>query len=56
MNVTVDIEGWTLLVKKEKENFIHVGLYASDGKMLHSPHTGKSIEIIELQGTMSFVG
>ena len=30
----------------------HVGLYAGDGQMLHSPQTGKSIEIIELQGTI----
>lgn len=30
----------------------HVGLYAGDGKLLHSPKTGKTIEIIELQGTI----
>lgn len=30
----------------------HVGMYAGDGKLLHSPKTGKSIELIELQGTI----
>ena len=30
----------------------HIGLYAGDGKLLHSPMTGKSIEIIELEGTI----
>ncbi|KHE67954.1 C40 family peptidase [Halobacillus sp. BBL2006] len=29
----------------------HVGFYYGDGKMLHSPNTGKTIEIIELKGT-----
>jgi len=29
----------------------HVGLYAGDGKLLHSPKTGKCIELIELKGT-----
>lgn len=29
----------------------HVGIYYGEGKMLHSPQTGKGIEIIELAGT-----
>lgn len=29
----------------------HVGIYYGEGKMLHSPQTGKGIEIIELTGT-----
>lgn len=30
----------------------HVGIYYGDGYMLHSPQTGKGIEIIELAGTV----
>ena len=30
----------------------HVGLYAGEGRMLHSPKTGKPIEMIELKGTI----
>ncbi|AIE60161.1 C40 family peptidase [Bacillus methanolicus] len=30
----------------------HVGIYYGNGKMLHSPKTGKSVEIIPLQGTI----
>ncbi|NTU27968.1 C40 family peptidase [Bacillus tequilensis] len=30
----------------------HVGLYVGDGKMLHSPKTGKSIEILTLKETI----
>ncbi|MBP1948839.1 C40 family peptidase [Virgibacillus litoralis] len=30
----------------------HVGFYYGDGKMLHSPQTGKGIEIINLSGTV----
>lgn len=30
----------------------HVGIYYGDGKLLHSPHTGKVIEITELKGTI----
>ncbi len=30
----------------------HVGIYYGDGKLLHSPKTGKSIEIIPLEGTL----
>lgn len=34
-----------------KGNLHHVGFYYGDGKMLHSPQTGKGIEIIALRGT-----
>lgn len=30
----------------------HVGIYYGDGKLLHSPNTGKNIEIITLEGTI----
>lgn len=30
----------------------HVGIYYGGGKMIHCPHTGKVIEIIELTGTV----
>ncbi|WP_174614916.1 C40 family peptidase [Virgibacillus ihumii] len=30
----------------------HVGFYYGDGKMLHSPQTGKGIELTELKGTI----
>ena len=30
----------------------HVGIYYGDGRMLHSPHTGKTIEIISMNGTI----
>ncbi|WP_082234923.1 C40 family peptidase [Halobacillus massiliensis] len=30
----------------------HVGIYYGDGKMIHSPKTGKTIEIIPLEGTI----
>ncbi|MBM7693065.1 hypothetical protein JOC77_002504 [Peribacillus deserti] len=30
----------------------HVGIYYGDGKLLHSPNTGKCIEIIPLAGTL----
>ncbi|MBU5268010.1 C40 family peptidase [Virgibacillus proomii] len=30
----------------------HVGLYYGKGKMLHSPQTGKGIEVIQLKGTI----
>ncbi|SFB26713.1 NlpC/P60 family protein [Lentibacillus halodurans] len=29
----------------------HVGFYYGDGKMLHSPQTGRGVELIELEGT-----
>ncbi len=30
----------------------HVGIYYRDGKLLHSPNTGKTVEIISLAGTI----
>jgi gamma-D-glutamyl-L-lysine dipeptidyl-peptidase len=30
----------------------HVGIYYGDGKLLHSPKTGKTVEIIPLEGTI----
>jgi gamma-D-glutamyl-L-lysine dipeptidyl-peptidase len=30
----------------------HVGIYYGDGKLLHSPNTGKTVEIISLAGTI----
>ncbi|MBT2639593.1 MULTISPECIES: C40 family peptidase [unclassified Bacillus (in: firmicutes)] len=30
----------------------HVGIYYGNGKLLHSPNTGKNIEIISLEGTI----
>ena len=30
----------------------HVGIYYGDGRILHSPHTGKTIEIISMNGTI----
>lgn len=30
----------------------HVGIYYGNGQMIHSPHTGKSVEIIDLKGTI----
>ncbi|WP_431800468.1 NlpC/P60 family protein [Halobacillus andaensis] len=30
----------------------HVGIYYGDGKMIHSPKTGKTVEIITLKGTI----
>ncbi|WP_237417031.1 C40 family peptidase [Halobacillus litoralis] len=33
-------------------NIHHVGFYYGDNKMLHSPNVGKSIEIIDLEGTV----
>ncbi|GER69982.1 gamma-D-glutamyl-L-lysine endopeptidase [Weizmannia acidilactici] len=30
----------------------HVGIYAGDGKLLHSPKTGKSVELLALEGTI----
>jgi gamma-D-glutamyl-L-lysine dipeptidyl-peptidase len=34
-----------------KGSIHHVGIYYGDGKMIHSPNTGKTIEIITLEGT-----
>ncbi|MEH7663042.1 NlpC/P60 family protein, partial [Bacillus velezensis] len=30
----------------------HVGLALGDGRMLHSPKTGKTIEVLSLEGTV----
>ncbi|MBN9652632.1 C40 family peptidase [Halobacillus sp. GSS1] len=35
-----------------KGSIHHVGFYYGDNKMLHSPNVGKSIEIIDLEGTV----
>ncbi|CAH0345768.1 C40 family peptidase [Bacillus sp. CECT 9360] len=35
-----------------KGSIHHVGIYYGDGKLLHSPKTGKHVEIIELAGTI----
>lgn len=35
-----------------KGNIHHVGIYHGDGKLMHSPNTGKTIEIIPLAGTI----
>ncbi|WP_173917206.1 C40 family peptidase [Halobacillus sp. Marseille-Q1614] len=35
-----------------KGNIHHVGIYYGDGQMIHSPKTGKTIEIIPLKGTI----
>ncbi|HEX5564412.1 MAG TPA: NlpC/P60 family protein, partial [Sporosarcina sp.] len=34
-----------------KGNVRHVGFYYGNGLMLHSPSTGKNIEVLELAGT-----
>jgi cell wall-associated NlpC family hydrolase len=36
----------------------HVGLYAGDGKIVHSPRTGKSVEVVSIAGyyTQNFAG
>lgn len=35
-----------------KGSIHHVGIYYGDGKLLHSPKTGKTIEIIDIKGTI----
>lgn len=35
-----------------KGSLHHVGIYYGDGKLLHSPNTGKSIEILDMAGTI----
>lgn len=35
-----------------KGSLHHVGIYYGDGKLLHSPNTGKTIEILEMAGTI----
>ncbi|MCR8929200.1 C40 family peptidase [Priestia megaterium] len=38
--------------EKGKGSIHHVGICYGNGKMLHSPKTGKTVEIIELKGTL----
>lgn len=40
-----------LLFFARNGNIHHVGVYAGDGKMLHAPMTGASIEVLDLAGT-----
>lgn len=50
-----DIEPGDLLFfafEEGKGAIHHVGIYYGDGKMLHSPNTGKTIETITLAGTI----
>ena len=50
-----DIEPGDLLFfayEEGKGTLHHVGLYYGEGKLLHSPNTGRSIEIIDLAGTI----
>lgn len=35
-----------------KGSLHHVGIYYGEGKLLHSPNTGKTIEILEMAGTI----
>lgn len=50
-----DIEPGDLLFfayEEGKGRIHHVGIYHGDGKLLHSPKTGKTVEIIPLEGTI----
>ncbi|MGG3467424.1 C40 family peptidase [Neobacillus pocheonensis] len=50
-----DIEPGDLLFfayEEGKGRIHHVGIYYGDGKLLHSPNTGKTVEIIPLEGTI----
>lgn len=38
--------------EKGEGSIHHVGIYYGNGKMLHSPKTGKTVELIELKGTL----
>lgn len=38
--------------EKGKGSIHHVGICYGNGKMLHSPKTGKTVELIELKGTL----
>jgi len=54
INIT-DIEPGDLLFfayEEGKGSIHHVGIYYGEGQLLHSPKTGKSIEIIPLTGTI----
>ncbi|WP_318036121.1 C40 family peptidase [Halobacillus salinarum] len=44
--------GDLLFFAYENGSIHHVGFYYGDGKMLHSPNTGKNIEIIDIEGTI----
>lgn len=30
----------------------HVGIYAGEGKLLHSPKTGRPVELLDMEGTI----
>ncbi|MDN3020051.1 C40 family peptidase [Paenibacillus sp. BSR1-1] len=50
-----DIEPGDLLFfayEEGKGRIHHVGIYYGEGKLLHSPKTGKTVEIIPLEGTI----
>lgn len=52
---TTDIKPGDLLFfayEEGKGSIHHVGIYYGDGKLLHSPNTGKTVEIIPLSGTI----
>ncbi|MBO9130099.1 C40 family peptidase [Bacillus sp. 165] len=54
MGVEVAKEAWLpgdLLFFARNGKIHHVGVYAGEGKMLHAPMTGSSIEILDLAGT-----
>ncbi|MFQ3545477.1 C40 family peptidase [Halobacillus rhizosphaerae] len=44
--------GDLLFFAYEDGSIHHVGFYYGEGKMLHSPNTGKNIEIIDINGTI----
>jgi cell wall-associated NlpC family hydrolase len=33
------------------EGLGHVGLYVGNGRMVHSPETGRNVEVVRLQGS-----
>lgn len=35
-------------------SFGHVGIYVGDGQMIHAPSPGKSVEIVQLRGTVYY--
>ena len=38
------------------KNITHVGIYAGNGKYVHSPHTGEKVKVSNLSGRKDFVG
>ena len=38
------------------KNISHVGIYAGDGKYVHSPHRGEKVKVSNLSGRKDFVG